>query len=1190
MTNSESIGGSTVSIGVDSLRHLVRTCDAFEAEWRAGRRPRIEDHLDKTEPNARRNLLTALLELEWKVRKAQGEQPEGSEYQARFPEDIELIERLFADLRADDENAPGVTKRLSMGATTAWVPSAGETGSETNPGPVGPSRYRAIQPHAQGGLGVVYLAQDTELDRQVALKEIQVRHADNPRSQAAFVREAFITGGLEHPGVVSVHGFGRYPDGRPYYAMRFIHGDSLQDAIDAYHAGKAKRSEPSEQSMGLRRLISQLIHACNAIAYAHDRGVLHRDIKPSNIMVGKYGETLVVDWGLAKVIGAQDRFESHGGEPLLRDPPGDSANHQTRLGDVLGTPHYMSPEQTSGEPDRLGPASDVYSLGATLYTILTGRDPYAEHKTLNGLFAAIRQGRLPPPRALDPTIDKALEAICLKAMAPRPEDRYPSAKAFAQDLEQWQADEPVDAYREPWTRRLTRWLKRHRTSVATAAAAVLVGVVGLGAVTVVQTRARNELDRKNTELAKANAALDQQRRRAEQREQQAIGAVRRFSDAVADNPILKDSPELEKLRKTLLKEPLEFFENLREQLQDDAGTRPETLMELTEVIHEYAHLTHEVGNPQDGLKAHDDSLAICQALARADPSNRAYQTRLAFIQNCRGNFLKDTGKREAARRAYEAALAIQRRLADESPESPDHASSLGGTLNNLATLDLEARRFAEARDHLEAAIDRQKKALAANPRNPTYRQFLANHYHALGKLLRQTGEPKAAQRALESAIRIRRRLADEHPANAEYRSALVLDYQELGDLLRRTGEPEAARRAFETELTIRQRLADDHPMNTEYRRALATNYRKLGELLSQTGQFEAARRAFESALEIRQRLADQYPTNTQYQRALASSQNRLGVLLKHVHEPEAARRAFEAALQIRQRLASEHPESPDDASSVGGTLNNLATLHLDAKRFAEARDRLNAAIDWQKKALAVNPRHPTYRQFLRNHYTNLWTLAGALGDADLAKEAEHGLAELRASNPRFQARLNSVRESDDPERNAERLQLAQHAYEARLYAVAAQLWGAALRHDPSLTASRRTQHAYNAACAAALAASGKGLDELTPQERAQLRARALSWLKDELAIWSELLASGDEPDRAFIAKTLQWWREDSDLAGVRASDALAALPEEERTAWESLWSAVNAVEAQARSSRPSTDSSPDAPPELPETLFATGQR
>ena len=230
--------------------------------------------------------------------------------------------------------------------------------------------------------------------------------------------------------------------------------------------------------------------------------MLHRDIKPGNIIVGKHGETLVVDWGLAKATGKSEP----GGEERLLSPSSASGSSETLPGSTLGTPAYMSPEQARGDLEHLGPQSDVYSLGATLYSLLTGKPPL-QGDDVGELLRKVQRGVFPPPRQIDPAIDAALEAVCLKAMALKPENRYATPRMLAEDIERWMADEPVSAYREPWTRTLTRWLSRHRTGVTAAGAAILVALIGTAAVLAIQSAANARLGASLNRETRANAAL-----------------------------------------------------------------------------------------------------------------------------------------------------------------------------------------------------------------------------------------------------------------------------------------------------------------------------------------------------------------------------------------------------------------------------------------------------------------------------------------------------------------------------------------------------------------------------------------------------------------------------------------------------------------------------------------------------------
>ncbi len=297
-------------------------------------------------------------------------------------------------------------------------------------------RFQIVRLHARGGLGEVFVAVDPELERRVALKELRDHHAHDPMSQARFLLEARLTGRLEHPGIVPVYGLGRYPDGRPYYAMRFIEGETLGRAIDRFHRGEDAPGDSARREIAFRRLLRSLIDACNAVAYAHSRGVVHRDLKPENIMLGRFGETLVVDWGLAKM-SADGR--DHAADPQAGPAISDDSPYMTRPGSALGTPHYMSPEQAAGELERVGPASDVYSLGATLYCLLVGHGPFVDGE-IGDLLQRVRRGIFPAPRRLRRTIAPALEATCLKAMALDPSQRHPSPTAMAEEIEAWLAD------------------------------------------------------------------------------------------------------------------------------------------------------------------------------------------------------------------------------------------------------------------------------------------------------------------------------------------------------------------------------------------------------------------------------------------------------------------------------------------------------------------------------------------------------------------------------------------------------------------------------------------------------------------------------------------------------------------------------------------------------------------------------
>jgi serine/threonine protein kinase len=254
-------------------------------------------------------------------------------------------------------------------ATTAVQPRPAPAGGPSRESATAQAEYRDLRFHRAGGLGEVYRACNAELNHEVALKFLKPARAGDPVSRRRFLQEAEITGRLEHPGVVPIYTLGTDGAGSPCYAMRFIHGRSLQDAIDASHAAESSGRDRAERSLALRELLTRFVSICNTVGYAHSRRILHRDLKPTNVMLGPYDETLVVDWGLAKPFAQGEAGGGASEEALLPS----SGSGSLTVG-VVGTLPYMSPEQAREQP--LDPASDLFSLGAILYAILTGTAPY----------------------------------------------------------------------------------------------------------------------------------------------------------------------------------------------------------------------------------------------------------------------------------------------------------------------------------------------------------------------------------------------------------------------------------------------------------------------------------------------------------------------------------------------------------------------------------------------------------------------------------------------------------------------------------------------------------------------------------------------------------------------------------------------------------------------------------------------
>ena len=899
------------------------------------------------------------------------------------------------DGEPDGDQAATIPSDVGMAATVAdqerTLPSGGSAGDGPGGITVGAGssqgqRFQVTGPHAKGGLGVVFRAVDRELNREVALKQIQERYADNPARRSRFLLEAEITGGLEHPGVVPVYGLGVDEAGRPYYAMRFIRGESLREAIVAFRRDEALKVDPGRRSLALRKLLRRLLDVCNTIEYAHGRGVIHRDIKPDNIMVGRYGETLVVDWGIAKLRGRPDLAAEDQAERNLFPLSGSGAT-ETLPGTAMGTLAFMSPEQAAGEIARVGPASDVYSLGATLYQILTGRPAFAQGEVLS-VLARVRNGEFPSPRKLDRSIPPALEAVCLKAMARKPEDRYPSARALGDDLERWMADEPVTAHREPYPERARRWMRRRRTAVTAAAVAMLAALVGLAAISTVQQKA-------NRELLLAN-------QREHERFDLAMKAIGTFHTGVSEDFMLRGK-EFTDQRTKLLGEARGFYRELevllrgqtdrpsrealgrayfevgrltaridsadkaledhrrallvRESLAASPDATPQSRADLAASLREIALLEEKMGQYRDAEKKLDQVLKIHRELVASHPADAGFQRELARTYQRRGNLFQRTERLDRALAAFEESRALRQGLVNALPGQLDHLSDLAASDLDIGQLLLHIdHRGSEALESLVRSRATYQQIVAQDPGNLEYRFDLAKCTHALANRLSMTGQTQEATDAFRDAGDLCETLAKARPAVSLFQLELAAVMSDTANRLYRIGRLPEALAAYRRSRDIEKGVANLNPSDTGTRRNLALSQSAIGVVLAETGQPAEAIESFFEARHLLESLVNLIPTDTDFRQQLAGVDQQIGELLARNGRPEEALGAYEEMRDLLVKLAASDATEISYRRDLAACMTAIAPLLTGFGRPDEARSELDAA---RKLLLELRSSSPT---------------------------------------------------------------------------------------------------------------------------------------------------------------------------------------------------------------------------------------
>ena len=892
-------------------------------------------------------------------------------------------------------------------------------------------RYTLTHLHAKGGMGRVWLARDSSLGRQIALKELRPDQTDNSIVCSRFLYEAKITAQLEHPGIVPVYELGE--GNAPYYTMRFVRGHTLSEAIRAYHK---KRAAGEVDSVGRVELLTAFVNVCHAVAYAHSRGIIHRDLKGQNVVLGDFGEVMVLDWGLAKRVGpdqqangfeqqaavagvaeaigtpelatalatvaTHDRVpdpdegatlpESHDRRSDLASSPNPSSNGHgnghansssnasasrrsnsssngsrqtnresgagpegTMQGQLLGTPAYMAPEQAQGRHDLVDVRTDVYGLGAILYEILTGRPPFIAPKT-SEIIRKVCQEDPTPPRQILPEIPQSLEGVCLKALRKPSAERYTTAAELAQEVQRYLADEPVQAFAEPWTSRVMRWARRHKTYVAAAAVLLVTATVALAASTVLVTKEKKE---------------------AEAQGQQARHAVQMLTK-VAD---IGFDDQLDPLQKEFLEEALAYYEDFTSRVANDPTVR----LEHGRIYQQMGDIQRKLGRLPQSKEAYQKAIEILEPLANHSSAGLESKRALARTRTLLADLLvRNGGDKGQAESLYAKALEAQQAQANSPTTSIEDRLRLGQTLKSQGELLRINGKWTAAASVFDRSITELEQALSLDAKYAEIRDALALAIEARGWVHREQGELSLAEKSYRRALDLLDKLVAEFPTVPRHREWLAKICNSLGILGQETGRLDEAEAQLRREIPLVERLSQDFPNQPEYRRELARALNVFGGVLRLRGNITEAEAFLRRAIDLDAAIIAESPDDVLVRFQLAMAHHNFGVVLTKQGKNEAAILAFREAQVINQALVKEFPDTPSYASDLATNFDSLA-LTLDAASQPGADQNFRDAIAIYERLVAAYPTNIDYPIWEANCLRNQGLVLAESGRPDEAE-------------------------------------------------------------------------------------------------------------------------------------------------------------------------------------------------------------
>jgi serine/threonine protein kinase len=781
-----------------TLLSIDRLCDEFESNWQAGKEPRIEDVLERLPIDAHPMAFRELLEIEFAVRRQRGETVRGEEYHQRFADWGAIVDEVAAASLKDGSSLKGVAETTPVSSTSDTKPNAATTCT----------RYDHLRFFRRGGLGALYRAVDESLHREIVVKFMNEQCEKDPALIAQFKVEAEVTGRLDHPGIVPVYGIGQDWQGRPFYVMRLINGRELKQAIQEYHDSAESKWGGRQGRQALFNLLEHLVSACNTVAYAHHVGVIHCDLKPANIMIGKYGETFVLDWGLAANFERGTTFFSPN-EPTMRPHSGTGSSSSGQRGGTFG---YSSPEQLLSDGP-IGPTSDVYSLGATLYEILTGQSPFNGRDP--NVREQIRHGEFPLPRKLKPTVCPRLEAVCLKSMALSPQARYPTAKLLANDLANWMRDEEIEAAPDRWFDRISRFGRRHR-GITAAFFITLITVLIAGGLIERASRVGKAFENEKQVVSMTLDTYENLCRPFANGElnnlglvQQLVGPIKPFTtEYVArfrDNKgMYLHTARVYELRATIARisendaetalEDLRRAEKLYSKLPPKADEKLNRDLRLAQNHLTQGRLLNTQEKWDEARRLFESTKDDLERLQSNQPDNQELQRSLAEAHHCLGEvFLSRPAADGPARQQwltqsedhFTESKKIRKRLADSTTgeEHRDHVRDLARSLGWLGDVYLAKGDISRADQAYEDSKEGREELHRAKPDDPEYGLQYARGLGNFGRLERgYRGRLSVAIKNLQEAAQIQEELSRRFPEIAEFRLDLGDNQNTLAEI------------------------------------------------------------------------------------------------------------------------------------------------------------------------------------------------------------------------------------------------------------------------------------------------------------------------------------------------------------------------------------------------------------------------